>query len=393
MADDENPPAVPAGDTANIGGIESAFATVPPSRTVADTTINNAGGDVRPFATVPPSEITNSGNAMAIELIAGVHAILPPPGTNSVPPPPLPQIIGTPSDVLVRRLSPLRVPNTTQPFNSSIGPDDASHSNMDEVVNYDGSLDMLVDDDDKSESNSEQSIAAQSNTEESIAPKKKKRARIKFKDQGILGTSSMYMRGDADKDIQTEHRVANYVMKGVLVEIPTKKNNMSYKVVWDVLGCVAPIQAADLRTTFFKDDEMFEIMRKARVLYDESYNKTPTFHLKKPCKKSNKDSPSTPTPKKKKRKKKKSTKPESSKKKASRLRTGVRMMPVPTPTALLDDNNPDHVARMVSELDIEPESDDGSDLDDVDIEKECPADDAYDPKSMEEDGSYDIEHV
>ena len=70
------------------------------------------------------------------------------------------------------------------------------------------------------------------------------------------------------------------------------------------------------------------------------------------------------------------------------------MTPVPTPTVFKDADD-DHVAGMVSELEIDAESDDGSNLDELDdmylsrvynIEKASAVDDAYDPKSMEEDG-------
>ena len=106
---------------------------------------------------------------------------------------------------------------------------------------------------------------------EDAGPEKKKRGWIKFTDQGVLASCSIYMQNDADKELQTAHRVGNHVMKGVIVKIPSKNNNMSYKVLWDVMGCTIPVQDSDLRTTFFNDDEMFDIMKKARVLYDESH--------------------------------------------------------------------------------------------------------------------------
>ena len=71
--------------------------------------------------------------------------------------------------------------------------------------------------------------------------RKKKRARLKFKDQGVLASCSIYMQNDVAKEIQTAHRVGNHVMIGVLVKIQSKNTNMSYKVLWGIMGFTIPV--------------------------------------------------------------------------------------------------------------------------------------------------------
>ena len=280
MADDENPPAVPAADTPNVGGIESALAPI------------------------PPSDIVNSGNASAISLISGRFAPVARTDTNISHPPLSRSARESAAQVVARDVPPLLLP-LLPPIENNNQQDDMSVENVNDLENYNGSLEMLTEERDADSFHStNEEMMCEDAAPEDAAPEKKKRGRIKFKDQGVLAPCSIYMRTDADKELQTAHRVGNHVMKGVILEIPSKNNNMSYKVLWDVMGCSIPVQHSDLRTTFFKTDEMFDIMKKARVLYNESHPDPPTFHSKKPAANSNKKSSSTPKSKKKKGRKK-----------------------------------------------------------------------------------------
>ena len=357
MADDENPTAVPVDNNADIGINESTIVsvqgtTVAPNNALRPMGLVVATADAR---TVPTTEIADA--------VAAAQSVIR--LSNSVP----------------------TLPTLPPPLDDA--PDDSS-MNLDAIENYDGSLEMLMDED------------GDSKMPATVSTKKQKReSRIKFKGQGILAQSSVYLKPDVDKEVATEHRAADHYMKGVIIDIPTKKNNNSYTIVWDVLGMASAIQQQDLCTTFFKTDDMFNVMKLVRKKYDELYSSPPTFHLKK---KITEKSPSKNGPPKNKTKKKKKTKKknklETPKEKGHRKRTDIKMTPVPSPTALIEEPAS---SAIVSEIDVESESDDGSDIDDTDytfqprvysIENDdVLPDDGYDPKLMEEDGEYDVEHV
>ena len=84
---------------------------------------------------------------------------------------------------------------------------------------------------------------------------------------------------------------------------------------------------------------------------------------------------------------------------AQNHRTSMRMTPIPSPGVLCDEGN--DLLNRFEDLDVESNSDEGSDMDDIDeylprvynIEEENIPDDGYDVDLMENDGTYETSHV
>ena len=298
------------------------------------------------------------------------------------------------TDAVAAALSAIYVLNSVPTLLPPLAPTDMevqddSSMNLDGIENYDGSLKMLTgeDGDTKMPANNSK-------------PNQQRGNQIKFKDQGILAQSSLYLKPKVDKEVATEHCAVDHYMKGVILEIPSKKNGNCYKVARDVLGCMIAIEQPDLCTTFFKTDNMFSVMKLVRKKYDKFYLSLPTFHLKKTKKKTDEKSPSTPGQTKMKMKnkaiKKKKNTTDTPKEKGNKETTDITMTPIPSHTVLGEDSS---AAAIVSEVDVESESDDGSDIDDadctflpreylIDENDDVLPDDGYNPKLMEEDGEY-----
>ena len=128
MTDEENPLTAPDGDTVNIGGIDSAFASV------------------------PPSDILNSGNESVIALISGTFVPVARTNTN-IAHPLLPESARNSTEGLADELHSLLVPYLPQPANNlpalpannnSPDQDDMPIENMNDIENYDGSLEISI---------------------------------------------------------------------------------------------------------------------------------------------------------------------------------------------------------------------------------------------------------
>ena len=82
--------------------------------------------------------------------------------------------------------------------------------NAEDIQNYDGSLEMLEDEYNVSKVPTDKLELPPDNTKQ----KQVHGSRLKFKDQGILAQSSVYLRDDVDKEIVTQHRSADNKLKG-----------------------------------------------------------------------------------------------------------------------------------------------------------------------------------
>ena len=149
MADDENPMTVPEDNNANIGSTKSTFVsvqetTVAPPNALCPMGLIIATADA---PTVPTTEIADA--------VAATQSVIQ--LSDSVPtlPPPLAHM--------------------------DIAQEDSS-MNLDAIENYDGSLEMLMEDDDTK-------MPANHSTR-----KQQRGSRIKFRGQGILAQSSLYLK-------------------------------------------------------------------------------------------------------------------------------------------------------------------------------------------------------
>ena len=117
------------------------------------------------------------------------------------------------------------------------------------LANYDGSLETVLDGNETTVPNVPEAV------------KGSRKGRMSFKDMGICASSSIYLKQGVDKNIAADHRTADSYLRGVITEHPNNKNNNSYQVQWDASSSSVPIDITDLWTSFFKDDNMYTIMK------------------------------------------------------------------------------------------------------------------------------------
>ena len=165
--------------------------------------------------------------------------------------------VGSPDDVVVPALPP-QIPPILDPM------DDAASATIETLQNYDGSLESLENDDQSHDKN-----------------KKTQRKRMKYKGQGVIANSRVYLKPDSPNDVKQHHRAEDYNMMGVIVDVPNQKNGMKYEIRWNSSVCPLSLDELNVRTKIFKDDVTVDIMKKARDEYDKNYPSPPTFHLEK----------------------------------------------------------------------------------------------------------------
>ena len=107
----------------------------------------------------------------------------------------------------------------------------STNMNPEDIQKYDGSLEMLLDEQDVDEYEDDELASKLPADDPELAPDKTKQkqiraSRLKFKDQGILATSSVYLQDDVDKEIAAQHCSVDNKLKGVIVEIPSKKTTL-----------------------------------------------------------------------------------------------------------------------------------------------------------------------
>ena len=125
------------------------------------------------------------------------------------------------------------------------------------LANYDGSLETLLDGNETTVPNVP------------VVVKVSHKGRISFKDVGVVGSSSLYLKQGVDKNIAADHRTTDSYLRGIITELPNNKNNNSYQIKKDTSSSKVPIDVGDLQTSFFKDDHMYNIMKIAQIKHDK----------------------------------------------------------------------------------------------------------------------------
>ena len=124
--------------------------------------------------------------------------------------------IGSPPDVAVPTLPP--PPLLEYPVPQM---DDASVNLETIETSYNGSLEALEND----------------QSDDDDGKNKTRRKWIKYKDQGVCTNYHVYLKPDSANDVIYDHRAADYIMTGVITEVPNQKNGMHYKICWNTADC------------------------------------------------------------------------------------------------------------------------------------------------------------